>query len=280
MNLKFWEWFKKKQESDPSLLDPTDAAVLREYQDAIGIERIPMSTIDRHSLTTGEVANPDLGKDDAATLKKKLKYGIHQSVMHGVDTHNVSGVRAISDGTVEVIKKIDKSKLYELGYDIEVENETFVKDLGLVPQKTTTVGNEVITESEIPLPVGATADTPELERLRLEGVDFHRFIGKTTDRPQEGGLTVINIPEDEPEVGQVLASVGGEYRWTAPEMEESIAARIEAFHAKAKDHDPSCEWYTHYMEHIDKLGQEYDCLYDPCNCKGNHGDDQGDAVPV
>jgi hypothetical protein len=275
MNLKFWEWFKKKQESDPNLLDPTDAAVLREYQDAIGIQRIPMQTIDRHSLTTGEVANPDLGKDNAETLKQKLKYGIHQSTMTGVDTHNLSGVRAIAEegGSVTVIKKIDKSKLYELGYDIEIENETFVKDLGLVPEKTTTVGNEVITESEIPLPVGATSDTPELERLRLEGVDFHHHIGKPS-------AMTITIPEDEPEVGQVLASVGGEYKWTAPEMEESIKTRIEEFHAKAKDHDPSCEWYTHYMEHIDKLGNEYDCLYEPCKCKGNHGDDQGDAVPV
>jgi hypothetical protein len=284
MNLKFWEWFKKKQESDPTLLDPTDAALLREYQDAIGIQRIPMQSIDRHSLTSNEVGTPDLGTDDAETLKKKLKYGIHQSTMQGVDTHTVSGVRAISEegGKAEVIMKIDKSKLYELGYDIEIENETFVKDLGLVPEKTTTVGNEVITESEIPLPVGATVDTPELERLHLEGVDFHHFIGKTTDRPQEGGLTVINISEDEPEVGQVLANVKGEYRWTAPEMEESIAARIEAFHAKAKDHNPDCPLYTHYMEHIDKLGNEYDCLYGPdeCKCKGNHGDDQGNAVPA
>jgi len=255
MNLKFWEWFKKKQEADPTLVDPTDAAILREYQDAIGIQRIPMQSIDRHDLTTGEVTNPDLGKDDAEELKLKLKYGIHQSTMQGADTHTVSGVRAISmGGTVEVIKKIDKSKLYELGYDITAENETFVKDLGLEP------------ETSVPVAEG----TPEEERLRLEHVEFHHYAGKPQERPWEMRPT----PETEESYPTAVAEL------VVPELEESVKARIEAFHAKAKDHDPSCEWYTHYMEHIDKLGNEYDCLYNVCNCKGKHGDDQGNAVPV
>lgn len=270
MNLKFWEWFKKKQETDPNLLDPTDAALLREYQDAIGIQRIPMQAIDRHNLTTGEVANPDLGTDDAETIKKKLKYGIHQSTMTGVDTHTLHGVRSITEegGTVTVIKKIDKSKLYELGYDIEDENETFVRNLGLEPE----------TSASIP------EGTPEVERLRLENVEFLHYSGKPQDRPWEmkpnDPLTeeqdewskatgVMNIP-----ASTIEATLH------TPEMEVEIAARIEAFHAKAKGHDPSCEWHTHYMEHIDKLGNEYDCLYEPCKCKGKHGDDQGDAVPV
>jgi hypothetical protein len=285
MNLKFWEWFKKKQETDPNLLDPTDAAVLREYQDAIGIQRIPMQSIDRHDLTTGEIANPDLGKDDADTLKMKLKYGIHQSTMLGADTHTVSGVRAISEegGTVTIIKKIDKSKLYELGYDISVENETFVKDLGLVPQRTTTTDTETITESEIPLPVGATIDTPEEERLRLEGVDFHHYSGKPQDRPWEMKPNDPMTEEDQEREKQSMEQfVAPTAVLVAPEMEKSVKAQIEAFHAKAKDHDPSCPLYTHYAEHIDKLGNEYDCLYGPdeCKCKGKHGDDQGDAVPV
>jgi hypothetical protein len=282
MNLKFWEWFKKKQESDPNLLDPTDAAVLREYQDAIGIQRIPMSTIDRHSLTTGEVTNPDLGKDDAETLKKKLKFGIHQSVMAGSDTHSVSGVRVISEegGTVTVIKKIDKSKLYELGYDIEDENETFVKNLGLVPEKTTETSTYTVTESEIPLPEGATADTPELERLRLEGVDFHRYSGKPQDRPWEMKPNEPMTEEDQKRESQSMEQfMAPTTTLVVPEMEAEIAARIEAFHAKAKEHDPSCGLYEHYTEHIDKMAQEYDCFH-VCNCKGNHGDDQGDAVPV
>jgi hypothetical protein len=286
MNLKFWEWFKKKQETDPTLFDPTDAALLREYQDAIGIQRIPMSSIDRHDLTSNEVSNPDLGTDDAETLKKKLKYGIHQSTMRGVDTHNVSGVRAIAEdgGKAEVIMKIDKSKLYELGYDIEQENDTFVKDLGLVPEKTTTVGNEVITESEIPLPVGATAATPELERLRLEGVDFHRYSGKPQDRPWEMKPNPA-LTEEQDEwskatgVMDIPASTV-EVTLHTPEMEESVAARIEAFHAKAKDHDTYCDLHGHYLEHIDKLGNEYDCHH-YCGCKKeDHGDDQGNAVPV
>ena len=176
MNLKFWEWFKKKQETTPHL-DPTDEKVLREYQDAIGIERIPMQSIDRHNLTMGEIAGPDLGKDDAETLKNKLKYSIHQSTMSGPDTVTLSGVRAIGE-TVTIIGKIDKSKLFELGYDIKEENESFVKNLGLMPEKTTETTTEIITESEIPLPAGATAKTSEEERLRLEGVELSHHSGK------------------------------------------------------------------------------------------------------
>ncbi|GEM_PF-6721645 len=172
MNLKFWEWFKEKQAADPTLLDPTDEKVLKEYQDAIGIKRIPFQSIDRCDLTTSEVTNnPDLGTDTPETLALKLKYGIHQSVMPGPDTHMVSGVRAISmGGIVEVIHKVDKSKLFELGYDITEENETFVKNLGL---------------DGAPLPEGATAKTPEEERLHLEGVDFKHYTGKPQSRPWE-----------------------------------------------------------------------------------------------
>jgi len=259
MNLKFWEWFKKKQETDPNLLDPTDAAVLREYQDAIGIQRIPMRSIDRHDLTTGEVSNPDLGKDDAETIKMKLKYGIHQSTMGGADTHTVHGVRAIAEegGKVEVIKKIDKSKLYELGYDITAENETFVKDLGLEPETQ----------------VSVAADTPEEERLRLEHVQFHHYSGKPQDRPWE------MRPNEPPTEGSETLYLTAVAELVVPELEESIKARIEAFHAGAKKHDPSCPCYEHCMEHIDKLGQEFDCFH-VCNCKGKHGDDQGNAVSV
>lgn len=261
MNLKFWEWFKKKQAADPNLLDPTDAGVLREYQDAIGIQRIPMQSIDRHDLTTSEVTNPDLGKDDAEALKLKLKHGIHQSTMRGADTHTVSGVRAISEegGTVEVIKKIDKSKLYELGYDITEENETFVKNLGL--------------ESETAVPVAE--GTPEEERLRLEHVEFHHYSGKPQDRPWEmRSAPLVGEDGQREEAPTVVAEL------VVPEMEEEIKARIEAFHTNAKDHDPSCELYEHYLEHIDKMGNVYDCLHAPCKCKGKHGDDQRDAVPV
>jgi len=267
MNLKFWEWFKKKQETNPDLLDPTDAALLREYQDAIGIQRTPMQSIDRLSLTTGEVSNPDLGKDDADTLKKKLKFGIHQSVMTGPDTHRVSGVRVISEegGTVEVIKKIDKSKLYELGYDISVENETFVKDLGLE------------SDSQVSAPEG----TPEEERLRLEGVDFHHYSGKPQDRPWEMKPNDPMTEEDQEREKQSMEQfVAPTAVLVAPELEESVKVRIEAFHAKAKDHDTYCELHEHFLEHIDKLGQEYDCCH-LCSCKKeDHGDDQGDAVPV
>jgi len=256
MNLKFWEWFKKKQETDPNLLDPTDAVVLREYQDAIGIQRIPMQSIDRHDLTANPVENPDLGKDNAETIKMKLKYGIHQSTMGGADTHTVSGVRAIAEegGKVEVIKKIDKSKLYELGYDITEENETFVRNLGLEPETQ----------------VSVAADTPEEERLRLEHVQFHHYSGKPQDRPWE-------MRPSEPITEESYPAAVAEL--VVPELEESIKARIEAFHAGAKNHDSSCPCYEHCMEHIDKLGQEYDCFH-VCNCKGNHGDDQGDAVPI
>jgi hypothetical protein len=270
MNLKFWEWFKKKQESDPTLVDPTDAAILREYQDAIGIQRIPMQSIDRHDLTANPVDSPDLGKDDAETLKMKLKYGIHQSTMRGADTHTISGVRAIAEegGKAEVIMKIDKSKLYELGYDISTENDTFVKALGLEP------------ETSVSVPEG----TPEEERLRLEHVEFHHYSGKPQDRPWEmrpAPPCAVNSETGDSEPTESYPTAVAEL--VVPEMEESIKARIEAFHAKAKDHDPSCEWYEHYTEHINEQGMEFDCLHATCflsNCKGNHGDDQGDAVPV
>ena|SRR5208282_2899315 len=266
MNLKFWGWFKKKQETDPNLLDPTDAAVLREYQDAIGIQRIPMRSIDRHDLTTGEVSNPDLGTNDAETIKKKLKYGIHQSTMVGSDTHTLSGVRAISEegGTVTVIKKIDKSKLYELGYDITEENETFVKNLGLEP------------DAQVSMPEG----TPEEERLRLEHVEFHHYSGKPQDRPWEmrpASPCAVNPETGDSEPTELYPTAVAEL--VVPELEESIKTQIEAFHAGAKKHDPSCPCYEHCMEHIDRLGQEFDCFH-VCNCKGKHGDDQGDAVPV
>jgi hypothetical protein len=256
MNLKFWEWFKKKQETDPTLLDPFEGSVLKEYQDAVGIRRIPMQVTDRHDLTTSEVANPDLGKDDAETLKKKLKSGIHQSVMTGPDTHRVSGVRVISEegGTVEVIKKIDKSKLYELGYDITEENETFVKNLGLEPEPSLFLGLSQIRKN--------VEGTSEEERLHSEGVDFHHYSGKPANRPSEMQPNEL-MGGSEPAESYPTAVA----ELVVPELEESIKARIEAFHAGAKNHDPSCPCYEHCMEHIDKLGQEYDCFH-VCNCKG------------
>jgi hypothetical protein len=224
------------------------------------IRRTLFKFIDRHNLTMGEITSPDLGKDDAETLKLKLQYGIHQSVMPGPDTHTVSGVRAVAEG-IDIIGKIDKSELYSLGYDIREENEVFVKDLGLMPGQS------------FCRPPVVAPDLSEEEVLGLERVEILHYLGKPNERPW-GMRPSEPTTEEEALYPTAVAEL------VVPELEESVKARIEAFHAKAKDHDSSCEWYTHYMEHIDKLGQEFDCLYDPCNCKGNHGDDQGDAVPV
>ncbi len=226
MNLKFWEWFKKRQETKPNL-DPTEANVLKEYQDAIGIQRIPMQNIDRYDLTTGEITNPSI-EDNAETLKRKLQHGIHQSVMSGADTHTVSGVRAISmGGTVEVISKIDKSKLYELGYDIREENESFVKNLGLVPEKTTETETETVTESEIPLPKGADTDTPEEKRLELEGIQIAHYSGKPQDRPwymQLASPCAFNPETGNSEPTESYPTAMAEL--VVPKMEAEIALRI------------------------------------------------------
>src|SRR5271157_1415161 len=152
MNFKFWEWFKKKEQGNPDLkfwewfqlkkktypdADPTDLAVLQEYrayQNAVAIQRAPMETISRFEMgegvvIKGEVSDPNF-TDSAETLKRKLQYSIHQSVLAGPDTVQLDGVRAIAE-SMTVVGKVNKERLYELGYDIKEENAKMVKDLGL-----------------------------------------------------------------------------------------------------------------------------------------------------
>ena len=51
-------------------------------------------------------------------------------------------------------------------------------------------------------------------------------------------------------------------------LETAIAMKVARFHAKAADHKPGCELFSHFMQHIDqKTGEIYDCLHDwPCGC--------------
>lgn len=48
-----------------------------------------------------------------------------------------------------------------------------------------------------------------------------------------------------------------------------IGKAVEAFHAFAKNHQPDCEWYNHFMNHIDEeTGVEFECDHVmPCKCK-------------
>ena len=49
----------------------------------------------------------------------------------------------------------------------------------------------------------------------------------------------------------------------------NAAKAVEAFHQFAKNHQPDCEWYEHFMHHIDeKTGDEFLCDHImPCKCK-------------
>src|SRR5208282_3659238 len=136
MNLKFWEWFKTKQATDPEA-DPTALETLNEYRKAVGIERKPMQRIDRFEGIGNGVAFSDDVKgpsfeDNAEDLKRKLRHSIHQSILTGADTLTLDGVKAIGE-TITIVGKVDKSKLYDLGYDIKEESAAMVKGLGLEP---------------------------------------------------------------------------------------------------------------------------------------------------
>ena len=48
--------------------------------------------------------------------------------------------------------------------------------------------------------------------------------------------------------------------------DEYIAGKIERFHAKAKEHLPECPWHEHFLHHMDRWGNEFDCLYETCDC--------------
>jgi len=268
VNLKFWEWFKKKQESDPNA-DPTSLNTLNEYQKAVGIERKPLQKIDRfEGIGNGvafseEVKGPDLGTDDAQDLKRKLKHGIHQSVQTGNDNLSLGGVKAIG-GEITIIGKVDKSKLYELGYDIKEESAAMVASLGLEPGE------------DAGKPVVAPDDTPEEKVLEMEGVRFAHHAGKPSDRPWEMRSYIAPEAAEEgvtDKVPDVLVATLGN-------IEEETKARIGEFHAKAKNHDTYCELYQHFTEHIDDHGNEFDCFH-MCGCKKRtNGDDQGDLAPV
>jgi hypothetical protein len=49
----------------------------------------------------------------------------------------------------------------------------------------------------------------------------------------------------------------------------NVSKAVEAFHQFSKNHQPDCEWYEHFMHHIDeKTGEEFDCDHVmPCKCK-------------
>ncbi len=270
MNLKFWEWFKKKQETNPNL-DPTDLATLEEYQKAVAIPREPMQKIDRMDgigngvAFSDDVKGPDLGTDDPEELKRKLKYSIHQSILTGKDTAVLSGVRAIGEegSTITIVGKVDKAHLYDLGYDIKEESAAMVSSLGLQP------GEDAGT------PVTTSADTPEEKVLEMEGVRMHHYVGKPADRPWEMRSYIAPEGSEEGVTDQVpvtlVASLG--------EIESETKARIEAFHAKAKTHDTYCGLYEHYSEHMDDHGNEFDCWH-MCTCKKAKDDNQGDVLPV
>jgi len=267
VNLKFWEWFQGWKKTNKHA-DPTDLKTLEEYNKAMGVQRNPLEKIDRHNVTDGgvvkhEVGSPDLGVDDAETLKRKLLYGIHQSKMAGPDTINFMGVRAIcEDGvTATIVGKVDKSKLYELGYDIREENEAFVSNLGLESQTS------------------VNKDVPEEEQLQQEGVQISRYSGKPQDRPWEMRpnpvLSEEDIEREKQSINQYMAPTA-----VLVVPEEEVKARIAALLEKAKDHIPTCDLNTHYTEHVSEQGDEFDCWH-MCTCKKeNNGDDQGNAVPV
>jgi|SRR5208282_2701329 len=274
MNFKFWEWFENWRKDKPEA-NPTDLSVLKEYQDAIGIERTPLQKLDSvgdGAVSSKEVTPPTLD-DKPEDLKRKLQWGIHQSIMQGADTVSQSGVRAIGE-KADVVLKINKSKLYELGYDIREENESFVKNLGLVPNKTTETDTETVTVSEIPLPVGANRNTSEEERLRLERIEFHHYSGKPDERPDNMRAAPLVGEYGQWDDNQFMAPT----TLVVPEIEEEVKARIETFHAMAREHGTYCELYEHFTKHIDDQGNEFECDHD-CKCKGKD-DDQGYAVPV
>lgn len=161
MNFKFWEWFKKK------------SSVNSEYQNAVTISRGSMGKVDRFKLDSDsivreDVVNPDLGVDDPFTLRRKLKYGIHQSTNQGSDTVNLSGVRAMAESAT-VVGKVDKSRLYDLGYDIREESASFVANMGLASAMPQSVVEEDVTA--------------EKKELKAENVEFLHYTGKTGDRP-------------------------------------------------------------------------------------------------
>ncbi len=118
-----------------------------------------------------------------------------------------------------------------------------------------------------------TKDVSEEESLKNEYVSFSHYSGKPGDRPVEMQPTP---PPDEFLSGTAAA--------VAPALEEAsplvVAAKVAAFHDLAKNHDPSCAMYDHFMSHIDETtGMEFDCWH-ICNCKGKHEDDQGTLAPV
>lgn len=264
VDLKFLEWFELKKKADP-YADPTDLAVLREYQSfqkAVAIARAPMETISRFDIgdgvvIKGEVTDPSLA-DPAEILKRKLQFGIHQSTLTGPDTYRISGVGAIAEA-VTVVGKVNKNTLYELGYDIKEENAQMVKNLGLEPELGTK-----------PDPVFCS----EEQCLAASGVDFAHYSGKPEERP--AGMQPTFPPPEEFLSGTAAA--------VAPaldmgDIQAETRSRIKAFHDKADAHSPDCELYDHFMNHIDEQGQEFDCLHS-CKCKGKHEDDQGDLAPV
>ncbi len=264
VDLKFLEWFELKKKTDP-YADPTDLAVLEEFhrfQKAVAIQRAPMEKISRFEMGEGvvfkgEVPNPSF-HDDAETLKRKLQSGIHQSVLTGPDTVRLNGVGAIAESLM-VVGKVNKARLYELGYDIKEENAQMVKNLGLEPELGTK-----------PDPVFCS----EEKCLAASGVDFAHFSGKPEDRP--AGMQPTFLPPEEFFSGTAAA--------VAPALEESsplvVAAKVTAFHALAEKHDPSCAMHEHFLCHIDETtGMEFDCWHE-CICKGKHEDDQGNLAPV